>query len=337
VKGFKKMDETRRGFIKKGAILCAAAGLPVAFPAATSAAPKAFTMRDPKRVLILYYSQTGMTRRYARLIGCLLSELGLSVDLADMRSFGKPRAVNYDLLFVGSPVFYYDIPSNVVDCLAALPTLSGIPAAAFVSFGGPEGNQHNALCHALSLLEKRGGVAAGMAAFRSIPGYPTPNWDSANQRSGEHLPNEETYRQVRVFTDQVMDNIRQGKPIRYGSEIALREMLRMLPLVWLNKKAMGRHTVDGDACILCRTCVKVCPAAAIDPEKRRVDRDRCIACFGCLNNCPADAVVIEYRGKRLYGFPEYLKRRRITIAEPPEFQTCRFTDRSAPTDSPGGV
>jgi formate hydrogenlyase subunit 6/NADH:ubiquinone oxidoreductase subunit I len=33
-----------------------------------------------------------------------------------------------------------------------------------------------------------------------------------------------------------------------------------------------------------------------------------VACFGCLNNCPADAVVMEYTGKRLYGFPEYLKK-----------------------------
>ena len=322
------MEDTRRDFIKKSAILCAAASLPVCFPAATSAAPKAFAIRDPKRVLIPYYSQTGMTGRYARLIGCLLSERGLSVDLADMRSFGKRCPDGYDLILVGSPVFYYDIPTNVVDWLTSLPSLSGKPVAAFVSFGGPEGNQHNALCHALSLLEKAGGVPAGMAAFRSIPGYPTPGWDSANQRSGEHLPNEETYRQVRVFTDQVVDNVLRGKPILYSSEIALREMLRMFPLVWLNKKAMGKHTVDGNACILCRTCVKVCPVVAIDPEKRRVDRDRCIACFGCLNNCPADAVVIEYRGKRLYGFPEYLKRRQITISEPPEFQTCRFAEET---------
>jgi Fe-S-cluster-containing hydrogenase component 2 len=66
----------------------------------------------------------------------------------------------------------------------------------------------------------------------------------------------------------------------------------------------------------------MCPVGAIHPEKQFVDRDKCIACFGCLNNCPADAVVIEYRGKRLYGFPEYLKRRKITILEPAEFQHC---------------
>jgi hypothetical protein len=32
--------------------------------------------------------------------------------------------------------------------------------------------------------------------------------------------------------------------------------------------------------------------------------------------------VMDYMGERLYGFPEYLKRNKITIMEPPEFNTC---------------
>jgi len=34
------------------------------------------------------------------------------------------------------------------------------------------------------------------------------------------------------------------------------------------------------------------------------------------------AVVMEYRGKRLYGFREYIQRKKLTIAEPLEFQSC---------------
>ncbi|KFN38046.1 hypothetical protein KN63_06510, partial [Smithella sp. F21] len=228
----------------------------------------------------------------------------------------------YDLILVGSPVFYYDIPENVVDWLSSAPKLTGIPVAAFVSFGGPEGNQHNALCHALHLLAEKEAVPVGMEAFRSIAAYPTPDWDSANQKAGEHLPDEATYNRVREFTRQILESVRQGQSLAYSSELATRELVRMLPLVWLNKKAISKHTVDAAKCIGCRTCVKMCPVGAIHPEKQFVDRDKCIACFGCLNNCPADAVVIEYRGKRLYGFPEYLKRRKITILEPAEFQHC---------------
>jgi ferredoxin len=313
---------TRRDFIKKSAILCAAASLPLPLSSKGHAAARQLKTRDPKRALVLLYSQTGMTSRYGRLTACLLKDRGLAVDLSEMQGFDKNRLVRYDLIIVGSPVFYYDIPANISDWLAAIPKISGTPVAAFVSFGGPEGNQHNALCNALGLLEKSGGVAAGMAAFRSIPGYPTPDWDSANQRAGEHLPDEATYEQVRTFIKQVLERVKRGESINYDSELTAREVLRALPLVWLNKKAINKHTVDAAKCILCGTCVKKCPVNAIHPEKQAVDRDACLACFGCLNNCPADAVVMEYRGKRLYGFPEYLRRRKLTILEPREFQSC---------------
>jgi ferredoxin/flavodoxin len=314
--------ETRRNFIKKSAIICAALSLPLPWAATGRAAEREMKTRDPKRALVLCYSQSGFSARYGKLIACLLKDQGLTADLADMRRFDPKRLTDYDLILVGSPVFYYDIPENVVDWLSSAPKLTGIPVAAFVSFGGPEGNQHNALCHALHLLAEKEAVPVGMEAFRSIAAYPTPDWDSANQKAGEHLPDEATYNRVREFTRQILERVRQGQSLVYSSELATRELVRMLPLVWLNKKAISKHTVDAAKCIGCRTCVKMCPVGAIHPEKQFVDRDKCIACFGCLNNCPADAVVIEYRGKRLYGFPEYLKRRKITILEPAEFQHC---------------
>jgi len=314
--------DTRRNFIKKSALLCAAVGWPSILMTTAEAAQPEFKTRNPKSALVLYYSQSGLTARYGRLIACNLKEKGLAVDYVDMQGFDKNRFVHYDLIIVGTPVFYYDIPANVSDWMAAMPKITGTPVAAFVSFGGPEGNQLNAVSHTLRLLSLNGGVAAGMGTFRSIPAYPTPNWDSENQRSAEHLPNAATYDSVRLFTRQVLERVSRGESIRIESNLAVREVLRTLPLVWLNKKTIGNHTVDGSRCILCKTCVKKCPVNAIHPEKRIVDKDRCLACFGCLNNCPADAVVIEYRGKRLYGFPEYLKRRKITLLEPPEFQTC---------------
>ena len=316
--------DNRRDFIKKSVILCAWASLPVTFSTKGHATVKEFKTHDPQNVLILHYSQSGFTTRYGRLMACQLKDKGLAVDISEMKGFDQKRLCQYDLILIGSPVFYYDIPANVSRWLAGLPKITGIPVAAYVSFGGPEGNQHNALCHALRLLSEAGGIPVGMDAFRSIPAYPTPNWDSANQRSGEHLPNEATYEQVRQFIRQVLENTRRGKPVSFEPELAVREALRILPLSWFNKKAINKHTVDSAKCILCRTCVKKCPADAIDPEKRMVDRDKCLTCFGCLNNCPASAVIMEYTGKRLYGFPEYLRRRKIAILEPPEFQTCKF-------------
>ena len=314
--------ETRRGFIKKSAIVGAALCLPVSLTRESRAAYPDLKTRNPKRMLVLWYSQTGQTRRYARLIGCILKGKGLAVDACDMQEFAKNLLSNYDLIIVGTPVFYYDAPANVSEWLETIPSIKGTPVAAYVSFGGPEGNQHNASSHILKLLADKGGVPVGRDTFRNIASYPTPNWNNPNQISGQHLPNAATFDQVRRFTADVMERITLGETISVGYEVALREGLSWLPLVWLNKKAISKHTVDAQKCIGCQTCVRKCPTKAINPSQQTVDQDKCLACFGCLNNCPADAVVMEYRGERLYGFPEYLKRNKITIIEPAELYTC---------------
>ena len=314
--------ETRRGFIKKSAIVGAALCLPVSLTRESRAAYPDLKTRNPKRMLVLWYSQTGQTRRYARLIGCILKGKGLAADVCDMQEFDKNLLSNYDLIIVGTPVFYYDTPANASEWLETIPSIKGTPVAAFVSFGGPEGNQHNASSHILKLLADKGGVPVGRDTFRNIASYPTPNWNTPNQISGQHLPNTATFDQVRRFTADVMERITLGETISVGYEAALREGLSWLPLVWLNKKAISKHTVDAQKCTGCLTCVRKCPTKAINPSQQTVDRDKCLACFGCLNNCPADAVVMEYRGERLYSFPEYLKRNKITIMEPSELNTC---------------
>ncbi|PKN19389.1 MAG: hypothetical protein CVU71_07735 [Deltaproteobacteria bacterium HGW-Deltaproteobacteria-6] len=314
--------DTRRDFIKKSAVVGAALCLPLSLTREGRAAYPELKTRSPKKALVLWHSQTGQTSRYARLIGCILKGKGLAADVRDMQEFNKSALTGYDLIIVGTPVFYYDTPANVIGWLETIPAISGTPVAAFVSFGGPEGNQYNASCHILKLLAEKGGVPTGRDAFRNIASYPTPDWNTPLQTAGQHLPDAATFEQVRRFTAGTLERIARGETVSIRYELALREAFQVLPLVWLNKKAINKHTVDAAKCIGCQTCVKKCPVNAINPARQTVDRDKCLACFGCLNNCPADAVVMEYRGKRLYGFREYLKRKRITIMEPPEFNTC---------------
>jgi ferredoxin/flavodoxin len=316
--------DTRRDFIRKSAILGAALCIPVTLARESRAAYPDLKTHDPKKALVLWYSQTGQTRRYAKLIGCLLKGKGLAVDVCNMQEFDKNLLPVYDLIIAGTPVFYYDIPSNVSDWLETIPSIAGTPVAAFVSFGGPEGNQHNASMHLLKLLTAKGGVPVGRDAFRNIASYPTPTWNTTNQKASQHLPDAATFDQVRRFTADSLDRVTRNETIPLSYEFAFREVLGALPLSWLNKKAISKHTVNAEKCIGCLTCVRKCPTKAINPLKQSVNREKCLACFGCLNNCPADAVVMEYRSERLYGFPEYLKRNNIIIMEPSEFSTCRM-------------
>ncbi len=57
------------------------------------------------------------------------------------------------------------------------------------------------------------------------------------------------------------------------------------------KSTLEELSFDGDECIGCDTCVKVCEAGALDRHNPGyVDRDRCTLCFRCVNTCPAEAL-----------------------------------------------
>ena len=87
---------TRRDFIKKSAIVGATLCLPISLTRETLAAYPDLKTHAPKKALILWYSQTGLTRRYARLIGCILKGRKLTVDEYELQEFNKKLLPDYD-------------------------------------------------------------------------------------------------------------------------------------------------------------------------------------------------------------------------------------------------
>lgn len=55
-------------------------------------------------------------------------------------------------------------------------------------------------------------------------------------------------------------------------------------------------TLNGQACVGCGLCVKVCPHAVFALERgkaRIVNRDGCMECGACAMNCPTLAVTVS--------------------------------------------
>ncbi len=311
---------SRKSFLKKGIIMLASFSIPGCSGSFSQESYKPMKTRQPEKALVIWYSQSGHTKRYGRLIARIWEKIGLNVDACDIRDIDRSELANYDLVVIGTPVFYYDTPSNVRDWLKGIPNIDGTPVASYASFGGPEGNQHNAACSLLELMLDKGGVPVGLDTFKNMATWPSPSWDGPGLWENKHLPNEETYNSVRNFATRVVREVKHGNTIAVERRTAVREFLRILPLVWFTKCAIGTHAIDKDKCTECGTCVERCPSGAIDLSGFKVDTDRCIACYGCINNCPADAVVMEFMGKKIYGFPEFLRRNNITIKEPTELQ-----------------
>jgi len=319
----KKGMDTRRSFLAKGAVMAAGLSLDLTSCAylVEQRSSNSLNTRDPRNALVLWYSQTGNTERYARLIARRIELAGLLITSAEIRELGPASASGYDLIVVGSPVHYYDIPPNVRRWLEFAPSIKGSAVAAFVSFGGPEGNQHNAACSIMELLMRKGGVPVGLDTFMNMGTMPVPGWKGPGIQEHRHLPNEETYDQVRFFADSILERIRKDAPIKFARKITLRESLTLLPLAALTKWYIGKHRIEAKKCIHCGLCESGCPAKAINASTGTIDRKACIACFSCINTCPSGAVTMEMGGKDLYGFNRFKEENGITITEPSELKS----------------
>lgn len=319
------MDD-RRSFLKKSALASAALAVPAISSCAcldTIRAKVPMKTRQVNRALVVWYSQTGSTRRYGRLLATTMQEAGVEVTACDLREVDKSKIRGYDLMVVGAPVFYYDAPSIVQQWVLSLPELGGMPVAAYVSFGGPEGNQHNAACSILECLVQRQGVPVAQKAFMNIGSYPL-SWagDKIKKTPWKHqnLPDRQTYEGVRAYARYVLGQVAQGRPAEFSRKLTLREISTFLGPIWWTKRSIEKHYILKEKCIACGTCVEKCPAGAIDLADHSVNRDACVLCFGCLNNCPAQAVYMQYDGGRLIGFHEFLKMKNIKIMEPAELK-----------------
>lgn len=260
-----------------------------------------------RTALVAFYSQTGHTRAYARVVGAELREAGLTVHIVDYRDLDELPAL--DLLVVGTPVFYADVPSNLVAWVRSLPDLHGTSAAAFSCFGGHgDGQEHTA--HALlRLLVERGGRPVGAAWFGAMSTF-APTWSMGNEARTlryRHMPDDASWERARAFARQVLGGRTREPVSRLGKD----SLLRMVPQVALNRRAITGHRVDRGRCTDCGLCEKRCPTGAIHPREGTVDKRACIACLGCVNNCPAQAVRMRYMGRTVEGWVDFKKRHRL--------------------------
>jgi ferredoxin/menaquinone-dependent protoporphyrinogen IX oxidase len=277
---------------------------------------------NPKKALVIWYSQAGHTERNGRLIGKTLEKLGLKVDALDIRACDESALNKYDLIIVGTPVYYLDVPQNVREWLRDVPSLAGTPVAAYTTFGGPGDNQYNTAWYILELLAKKGCVPAGIATFGNMSTF-APTWSLGNDKrilKYKDRPNERIYQQVREFAKQVLAAVRSGTTPVIRKEFHAGEFLKGPIQVKFTKLMITRHAVDRDRCTKCGICVEKCPVGAIHTSTYRVDKSACIACMGCVNNCPAQAIDMVFLGRKIYGFKDFLKRNGITIQEPVELQ-----------------
>ncbi|MCF7873519.1 MAG: NAD(P)H-dependent oxidoreductase [Candidatus Omnitrophica bacterium] len=106
------------------------------------------------KVIVLYYSPGGTTKRIAELIAGFLKKEKVEVDIADTGSFEAKKLVNYDGIIVGSPTYYGTLAASVKELfdqsVAFHGKLDGKVGAAFSTSRNLAGGNETTI---LSILE----------------------------------------------------------------------------------------------------------------------------------------------------------------------------------------
>lgn len=99
--------------------------------------------------LIVYYSDSGTTENLARSIACGLQRSSYRVDLINIRRDNPPAVHNYQLLGIGSPVYFFTPVPEMRRFIRRIPDLDGIPTFTFLAYGTNPGSAADKLLKAL--------------------------------------------------------------------------------------------------------------------------------------------------------------------------------------------
>jgi flavodoxin/Pyruvate/2-oxoacid:ferredoxin oxidoreductase delta subunit len=241
--------------------------------------------------LIVYFSQGGTTARVAESIAAGLRAVEWDADLRNMVDGPPPAADGYDLIGIGSPVYMYRPPFNVVDYVNGLPDMSGLPSFVFLVHGTYRSDAGTTIRRALA---RKGAREVGYYHCHGADyflGYLkrgvlfSPDHPTAAERA-----------QAEMFGREVAARLAGGPyaaPEEDRPAAAIYRLERFLTNRWLTGQLHSRlFTVDAVKCNGCGLCMELCPTHNINEGKdgSLAWGRNCLLCLTCEMKCPQDAI-----------------------------------------------
>ena len=241
------------------------------------------------KTLIIYFSMSGYTRKVAERIRNGIMEAKGQCDLKNLHEIDTASLMQYDLIGLGCPVYYYKEPFNISDFIENLPDLKHRHWFVFCTHGSVMGNT---LVSMSERLKRRNATVVGY--HHTYAEATAPYFTVVVPTSGH--PDKFEYDQAQAFGKTVAERsrrIHKGEnhlipdpdPVpeewRQAAEFLTREVVSQAPSL----------RIDMEKCSKCHECEKYCPVHGIDVEEDppRI-QNPCIYCYQCAMICPTCAI-----------------------------------------------
>jgi ferredoxin/flavodoxin len=274
--------------------------------------------------VIIYFSQTGNTEKTARAIARGIRSTDNHCDLISLREIDPGRSStpkapgsltarvsggiklegleDYDLIGIGTPVFYFQEPWNIRDFIGKLSFLKGKAGFVFCTHGGQDANT---LPRMAKNLREQGWLVLGGLSTRGYDSFqPYIEFGYSKGR-----PDEGDLAAAAAFGRRLVADYRLMKKenrLDILPEVRFKFSLLHLASLWLTKGRVNKYLpkikVDRKKCIKCNKCAEICPSGAIDLNPYPVRIKECIKCYYCEKICPQGAIIVNWHPtKRLLG------------------------------------
>jgi flavodoxin/ferredoxin len=255
------------------------------------------------KTVIVYFSQTGNTEKVAQAIAKGIENTDNPCILIPLKEVVLEKLKDYDLIGIGTPVFYFQEPWNVRDFIEGLSFLKGKLSFVFCTHGGQDAN---ALPRMARGLKEKGLLILGGLITRGYDSFqPYIEFDYSKGH-----PDEKDLKEAEEFGQKMVKNyglVKEANRLDILPESGFKFSLLHLASLWLTKKRVNKRLpkieVDKEKCIKCGKCAEICPSEAIELNPYPIRRGDCTRCYYCEKICPQEAIIVNWRPtKMLIGF-----------------------------------
>jgi len=232
-------------------------------------------------VRLAYFSPTGTTRKVVESIAGAIGVDDIQhIDITRPAIKTKElEEITDGLAIIGAPVYAGRLPPEAVNRLRKLKA-SSVPVVVVVLYGNRE--YDDALIELRDLAEERGFTPVAGGAFIGEHSFNSEEIPIAPGR-----PDEVDLEKARAFGQMIKERL---DGIGTLGNIPRLVVPGNVPYRELRRRRHIPPVTDESLCMMCATCLSVCPTGAITINGDVVtDPDACIVCCACIKNCPTGA------------------------------------------------
>ena len=260
-----------------------------------------------KKALLFYYSKSNNTKKIAKFIQTILEERGWGVtsrNLLSKREIGDVSGV--DLIILGVPVHYWDIPGAALEAIRDLPLFKQAYGFVFSTFG-------KCVCNrvpydlATELREKGATIIGGAQIVmpNSTPINDGTMIGDIETSYGKGEVTQDNLNKIKKALTSIASRIERDTikefDIRTLKRLHTRNVFgfAVSSVVTTKKRidSMPPVSYKADLCEHCKRCIKSCDYQAIHfsaDNKVFINKENCMRCYACINACKSNSLYSDW-------------------------------------------